>query len=392
MGRRQRTHRRVVADALRALPTLYGGRGPSEAERRLVLLERELRVDGEVAEMTDPADRLAEIEARNQRWDIEIAAKHKADVEWLCERARSLEADKSRLERELGESEANREAAVQAQGPMLAEVDRLKAQDELHWKTRRALIKERDAARATAEWERKLARDARIEREEARAEAEALRAALKDAKDDSAIYCKRWRKADEEAKDWAGAAQWAEDYIETLDDGVVANYRSYIEARAREASGGNYCTCKMGCWGIQQWNPACLVHKAALARPSQARCEKCGLTPGEHYSKHHSFQGTPLAGDGKGGVRDTAEPARPSSEAPAKPASGSPAAEPPELPECPHGYGGGAIRLCPDCGECPGHWIDLQEPIIPVSGRGYHTAIRVRCHDAAACPSRKGVP
>jgi hypothetical protein len=58
-----------------------------------------------------------------------------------------------------------------------------KAQDEIHWKTRRALIKERDAARANCEQQRKLAMDNWQGMCEARAEAKALRAAVNKAMD-----------------------------------------------------------------------------------------------------------------------------------------------------------------------------------------------------------------
>lgn len=232
--------------------------------------------------------RTFEAEAKEQRERAE-RAEHQARLYYL--------ADGTTFEDEPEEIIKRRKAAAKALANLKAERDAARASAEV-WSTKATSAGvELHKARADAtHWKQQehiqktARRYADQERDTAKRDLAALRVQLKDALDDQRIYRERWREADEDASDWSKAAEVAEDYIETLDAGAIANYRSYVEARAREASGGNYCTCQMGCWGIQNWNPHCPVHKSALSGAAEAAGDGKGVSTTEEQNTRGQVQ------------------------------------------------------------------------------------------------------
>jgi len=113
-----------------------------------------------------------------QLWiDLRNAARTERDAALADANERILKANKVTGEAIMRSQASETEAR--------AEAEALKAQDEVHWKTRRSLIKERDAALAEVErWKDDYDEEARAceenarETQEARAEAEVLRAQL----------------------------------------------------------------------------------------------------------------------------------------------------------------------------------------------------------------------
>src|SRR3990167_5792951 len=151
----------LLGDALKKLkksdnPKTWTAYANLALERFPAVEERIRALESELAETKWDAEESWNCEhgARNAKDDAlkerDAALARVKELEYWRNGSWAMKAlDKARDERDaaLASAASNQKAYMEYR----AEVEALKAQDEVHWKTRRSLIKERDAARAEAE-------------------------------------------------------------------------------------------------------------------------------------------------------------------------------------------------------------------------------------------------